>query len=183
MTQAFLDSFYLQYLTPLNHPLFQKCRLVAMVDPRDYQRLVGKRHGINKLPDDQSIWGLVHSDTERLVSILHLTKIHDCMLGAPPGPHHILQWSYAFTLDEAPYIRQGLSSVLRLVSLLWANSLGCDYINSVPLPGSQSNALLEGFGFTRYYDRQFDLDYYIREISDKEQVIEYVKDRLKKYQH
>ena len=183
MTQAFLDNFYLQYIAPLNHPLFQKCRLVAKVEQRDYQRLLGKSPVINNLPEDQSIWGLVNSDTEHVVSILHLTKIHDCMLGATPGQHHILQWSYAFTLDQPPYIRQGLSSILRLASILWANSLGCDYINSVPFPGSQSNALLQGFEFTRYYDRQFDLDYYIKEITDTEQLIGYVKERLQKYQH
>ncbi len=179
--QAFLATFQQQYLKPLNHPLLSRARLVAQVDQKCYQRLVGKKHRLKNLPDQQSIWGLVNGETGQLVSIIHLTSIHDCMLGATPGPHQILQWSYTFTDPSPKYRRQGLSSALRLASMLWGASQGVEYINSVPFPGSESNPLLQSFGFTRYYDRPFDLDYYIKDITDQTALAHYVQGRLARY--
>ena len=180
--QAFLDTFNKIYLE--NHPgIFSGLRLVAEVDLNAYHKFASSRQTapIKRLGPDQRIWKLVDRTTGELVSTLLMTYIHGCMGGASGGPHHILQWSYSFTRDDPKYRRQGLSTLLRLTSMKWAQERGCRYVNSVPLSGSHSNGILQNFGFTRHYDAVMSDDYYILEISDPDKVVELVQRGLAKY--
>jgi len=180
--QTFLDIFNRQHLA--SHPgIFGQCRLVEQVALKDYNKFVGNSHlhRLTKLTEDQTIWALVDKKTGALVSSLFMTYINGCMGGASPGSHHILQWSYSFTKDSPEYRRQGLNSLLRLTSMLWASKQGCRYINSVPLSGSHSRNLVESLGFTRHYDWVIEEDYYILDIKDQDALTTLVKEKLDKY--
>ena len=166
--QSFLDIFNRQHLA--SHPgIFGQCQLVGQVSLKDYNQFVGRAnlHRVTKLSDDQTIWALVDKQTGALVSTLFMTYIYGCMGGASPGSHHILQWSYSFTKDSPEYRRQGLNTLLRLTSMLWAHKHGCSYINSIPLSGAHSSNLVESLGFTRYYDRVMEEDYYISRVKER----------------
>ncbi len=159
-------SDYLQHFTSNN----QFCQsngytLIAEVNLDNYNRLVAesRHYHIKNLPKDQFIWG-INNKQGKLVSILHMTYIYDNMYGADPGPQHIIQWCYSYTNND--YRRKGLSRLLRLASCIWANNQGYSYINSVPLPNSNSISLLENMGFTKCYDKYFDTSYYILDIRD-----------------
>ena len=172
MTNQFQET-YLKHL-----PLLNQYQLVDTVSLTDYNKLVGNKHNkITKLPSNQYIWGLL--DTGKLVSVLHMTQINGCMLGADPGSHQILQWSYSYTSEA--YRRKGLSTILRLASSFWAHGQGYSYLNSVPLPGSESNYLLNTLGFTRCYDSVYDNDYCILDIRDKSKIHQLILSRLEKY--
>ena len=180
--QAFLDTFNLLYLE--NHPgIFSGLRLVAEVDLKAYHKFCYTRQTapVKRLGPDQRIWALVDRASGELVSTLHLTYIHGCMGGAKPGPHQIIQWSYSFTRDDPKYRRQGLSTLLRLTSMRWAQMRGCHYVNSVPLSGSHSNGILQNLGFKRHYDWVMSDDYYILEISDPDKVAELVGSKMARY--
>jgi len=178
MTNPFQET----YLKHLDNPLLNRCQLVDTVSLTDYNTLVGNKHNkITKLPSNQYIWGLLDTQTDKLVSVLHMTQINGCMLGADPGSHKILQWSYSYTTDSEEYRRKGLSTILRLASSFWAHGQGYHYINSVPLPGSESNNLLNNLGFTRCYDSVYDNDYCILDIRDKSKIHQLILSRLEKY--
>jgi hypothetical protein len=178
--QTLLTAFTQQYLSRQSGILSQ-CHLVAEVSNRDYNLLVGKNASPRRspLPTDQYIWGLVLTETGQLVSLLHLTYINDCMLGAEPGQHEIIQWSYSYTLDLPEYRRQGLNTCLRLASILWANQNNYSYMNSVPFTHAHSTPLLVKLGFKRYYDKVFNLDYYIRDIRNRVEVLQLVNGLMK----
>ena len=179
--QQFLDEFTKMYLKPLNQSLLADCSLVAEVPLTTYNNLVGKTRveRLKHLPSNQAIWGILLGDT--VVSVLHLTYINDCMLGAEPGRRHILQWSYSFTSPDSKFLRQGFSKALRLASMLWGIKRGCSYINSVPFPGAYSNQLLISFGFTRFNCLVTEMDYYIYHLTGIAELITFINEKLSKY--
>ena len=154
------------YLT-LASGFLSQCHLETEVSLSDYNHCLSKganQQPLKRLPPHQFLYGLVHTESKTLVSVLHLVYLYGCMGGAEPGPQHILQWSYAYTLDDKKYRRQGCSLALRLASMIWAQQQGWNYINSVPLPGAHSEPLLKSLGFTPFYDGDDDI-YYIYQLS------------------
>ena len=184
--QVFLDTFPMTHLKSLTSErrVLGRCRLVANLSTKDYNQLVakgGSQAPLRRLPPDQYLWGLVDRDSGELISCLHLAYFHTCMGGAEPGPQHILQWCYAYTLDDPRYRRQGCSLALRLASMCWAQTQGYGYLNSVPLPGAHSNPLLLSLGFTAYYAKQDDDVYYIYRLGSPDKLESLVRGRLTKY--
>ena len=176
--QAQLDHFQQTYLAQTSGLLAQ-CRLVAEIPLSLYNRFVkGSGAPIRKLPPHQYIWGLIHQETGLLISTLHMAYLQALMGGAEAGPQTILQWCYAYTLDDPQYRRQGCSLVLRLASMLWASSEGWSYLNSVPLPGANSRRLLESLGFSLY--QKGCTSYYHSKISSLDVLENQVKRMLSK---
>lgn len=184
-TQSFLDNFSQRYLKSLTSSVVSRCHLVGDVSVKDYNKLIGKCRSqserLTHLPTDQYIWGLVNSESGQLVSALHMTYLYACMGGTEPGSHHILQWSYAYTLDEERYRRQGCSLAIRLASMFWAKGQDWNYLNSVPLPGAHSTALLKSLDFKSFYQCLDDYEYYIYRLGELGDLEGLLESRLAKY--
>ena len=162
--QSFLDSFTKDYLTPLSG-LLSKCRLVVIDQLKEYNRLIGasRSSGLKSLASNQLLWGIVEIETGKLLSVLFMTLLETEMKPFIGKTSRILQWSYTFTLDTKSTRRQGLSKMLRLASIIWASKNHYQYINSVPLKGAYSEAILLKFGMSQYKER--DLSYYYLNIE------------------
>ena len=173
--QTFLTDFNRQYLSKCSG-LLSNCQLVSNLSLSEYNKMVTHQSNLRRLPPNQYLWGLV-DETGKLISTLHFALLHGCMGGAEPGPQHILQWCYAYTLDDTRYRRQGCSLAIRLATMLWANDRGIDYLNSVPLAGAHSIPLLKSLGFIPFYDGDDDI-YYIYHLTNSN-IPKLVQDRLR----
>lgn len=176
---AFLESFNTTYLGK-GSGLLSSCTLQVCTNLPEYHKLTKNTTRLTSIPEDQIIWVVKDMD-ELLLSSLHLTYIKGLLHGARTGTQQIVQWSYSFTREDEKYRRCGLNTTLRLASMLWANSNGWDYINSVPFEHAHSNAILQKMGFTKLYDNYDDSMYYIKDITSKQQVINMCDSMIAKY--